>query len=84
VKRSACILVVVLVLSLFLKDDAIAQCAMCKAVAGSNLESDANDVGRGLNTGILYLMAIPYIMLMGLFFLFFKDKIMTKLRSLRN
>lgn len=37
-----------------------AQCAMCKAVVEANLESGGN-IGAGLNDGILYLMAMPYI-----------------------
>jgi len=36
-----------------------AQCAMCRAV----LESDADGAAaQGMNNGILYLMAFPYIM----------------------
>ena len=37
-----------------------AQCAMCKAVVEANLESGGS-IGAGLNDGILYLMAMPYI-----------------------
>ena len=33
---------------------------MCKAVVETNLES-GDTKGLGLNNGILYLMAIPYI-----------------------
>jgi len=33
---------------------------MCKAVVETNLES-GDTKGMGLNNGILYLMAIPYI-----------------------
>jgi len=36
------------------------QCAMCKAVVEANLESGGS-IGAGLNDGILYLMAMPYI-----------------------
>jgi hypothetical protein len=64
--------------------DASAQCAMCKAVTSSNIEGESNEVGKGLNTGILYLMSIPYFLLMGLFYLFFKDKIKEKLKGLRK
>lgn len=39
-----------------------AQCAMCRANAESNLKSKENNVGRGLNHGILYLMSVPYLM----------------------
>ena len=37
-----------------------AQCAMCKSVVESNLES-GDAIGSGLNDGILYLMAMPYL-----------------------
>ena len=37
-----------------------AQCAMCKAVVESNIENGGTK-GAGLNDGILYLMAMPYI-----------------------
>lgn len=37
---------------------AFSQCAMCKAV----VESDAG-MSKGINDGILYLMAVPYILL---------------------
>jgi hypothetical protein len=45
------------------------QCAMCKAVVEANLDS-GDDIGSGLNDGILYLMATPYIfvLLFGIFF----------------
>jgi len=44
--------------------NSFAQCAMCKAVVESNLKNDPNAVGAGLNSGILYLMAFPYIFLL--------------------
>jgi hypothetical protein len=45
----------------------IAQCAMCKQAAASTLEKNPNSLARSLNSGILYLMAVPYIMLMFIF-----------------
>ena len=49
---------------------------MCKAVVESNLES-GDDVGSGLNDGILYLMSAPYIVviLFGLFYFLQKRKL---------
>ncbi|MFN8155201.1 MAG: hypothetical protein U0Y08_12990 [Bacteroidia bacterium] len=44
-----------------ISDDALAQCSMCRRVAESNLEAGEKK-GRGLNTGILYLMSVPYLM----------------------
>lgn len=39
----------------------IAQCPMCRMAAESNLEAGGS-AGKGLNNGILYLLAIPYLM----------------------
>lgn len=48
-------------------------CAMCKAVVENGNGAFGGDqaVGRGLNTGILYLMAVPYVLL----FLLFRKRI---------
>ncbi len=51
-------------------------CAMCKAVVESgegsgNIFGGAQSIGKGLNNGILYLMAVPYVLL----FLLFRKKI---------
>jgi len=46
-----------------------AQCAMCRAV----LESEGNvSSAEGINNGIVYLMAIPYILVAGLFYFIYK------------
>lgn len=34
---------------------------MCKAAAESTMEGDPNSVARGLNKGILFLLALPYL-----------------------
>ena len=38
-----------------------AQCAMCRRTAETNIQSNQNNVGKGLNKGILYLLAMPYL-----------------------
>ncbi len=48
----------VVIFLLLTQVSANAQCAMCKATAESN-----PDVGGGLNAGIEYIMAVPYILL---------------------
>lgn len=49
------LLIIVFVLSTQLLS---AQCAMCKAV----VESGDNEMAEGINSGIIYLMAFPYIL----------------------
>ena len=50
--------------------DVDAQCVMCKAVAEDSAAEGA--VGRGINQGILYIMAVPYILLGTIGYLIFK------------
>ena len=51
------------------------QCAMCKAVVETNLEA-GDTKGAGLNDGILFLMATPYLLIFtfGVFFYIHKRK----------
>jgi hypothetical protein len=60
---------------LFFNDTLNAQCAMCKAVVEANLK-EGGSAGAGLNEGILYLMAMPYvaILIFGLFYFIQKKK----------
>jgi hypothetical protein len=60
--------------ALLLPGELVAQgCAMCKAVAEGDQKifGGPQPVGKGLNMGILYLMAVPYVLL----FLVFRKKI---------
>ena len=47
-----------------------AQCAMCKAVVESGDISQA----EGLNSGILYLMIFPYLLIGALFYFIIKSR----------
>ena len=38
-----------------------AQCPMCKAAVESSMKDKKNTKGKGLNKGILYLLAMPYL-----------------------
>lgn len=38
-----------------------AQCPMCKAAVESTVKSGQSNAGKGLNNGILYLLAAPYL-----------------------
>ena len=56
-------------LLLFLPETMAAQCAMCRAV----LESEGNvETAEAINDGIVYLMAIPYILVGVLFFFVYR------------
>jgi hypothetical protein len=42
-------------------DSAAAQCPMCRMSAESNLQN-GGQAGKGLNNGILYMLATPYLL----------------------
>jgi hypothetical protein len=53
---------VMVVAAIVIPEVAEAQCAMCKAVAESDLDGGGK-AALGLNSGILYLMAFPYLLI---------------------
>lgn len=57
-------IVVVLIL---LSIETQGQCAMCKQAAETSLKNDPTSLARSLNSGILYLMAVPYLMILFIF-----------------
>jgi len=49
------------------------QCAMCRVVAESSQEAGST-IANGLNSGILYLMVCPYILIVsGLIWTYYKE-----------
>jgi uncharacterized membrane protein len=56
----------IIILLVILPEFADAQCAMCKASVESS-QGQKNSVAGGLNQGILYLMAVPYVLLAFIF-----------------
>lgn len=65
---------------------AYSQCAMCRATVESNVGTGSTDdsesqVGAGLNTGILYLMLIPYVLVGTVGFLWYRSNKMKKAKA---
>ena len=50
-----------------------AQCPMCRMSAESNLKNGGTD-GRGLNAGILYMLAMPYLVAAGIGFWWWSNR----------
>jgi len=61
--------------------DVFSQCSMCKTTAESDL-TNGGSIANGLNTGILYLMAIPYLVLMTGGYFFFRKQVDAKVKML--
>ncbi len=78
-KRKYLLIALLTLFFLALQTDLSAQCAMCKQAAESSLK-DPRSIARNLNTGILYLMAVPYLMICFIF----RKQIATLWRKLRG
>lgn len=75
-RRQLLVLLIVFVAALVPVDVWAQGCSMCKAVVANGdgsgrIFGGEQSIGSGLNSGILYLMAVPYVLL----FLLFRKRI---------
>ena len=54
-------------------DTLLAQCPMCRMSAESNLANGGTD-GRGLNNGILYMLAAPYLLIGAVAYIWWRNR----------
>jgi len=67
-------LITILVLGIWVVGSTVlAQCPMCSMAAESNLENGGH-IGRGLNAGILYMFAAPYVIVGFLTYMWWKNR----------
>lgn len=50
----------------------LAQCAMCRAGIENNVSNGDTTIGAGLNSGILYLLSMPYLLAMVMGYLWYR------------
>jgi len=65
----------VVMIGLMFSVNSFSQCAMCRATAESATEHVDQGIGEALNSGIVYLMLLPYILLFTVAIVFFRKKI---------
>jgi hypothetical protein len=65
--------VLVILFSLMIVSDSFSQCAMCRSTLENNFSNGNPTVGAGINTGILYLLVLPYLAVMALGYFWFKS-----------
>jgi hypothetical protein len=66
-------LFILVALLLLTQIDAVAQCAMCRTTIESSISNGRSNIATGLNTGILYLLAAPYLIVAAIAFLWFRQ-----------
>ena len=67
------LLIVILLLSFSVAPELSAQCPMCRMSAESNL-AQGGTVGKGLNAGILYMFSMPYLLVLTLGIIWYKNR----------
>jgi hypothetical protein len=51
----------------------MAQCAMCKGAVQTNMSTGRNVIGNGINAGIAYLFAFPYLIVGVIAYLWYRN-----------
>ncbi|MEM9547399.1 MAG: hypothetical protein AAGA77_15575 [Bacteroidota bacterium] len=64
-------LIAMLILNPFL--EGLAQCPMCRAAAETNLAQGGTE-GKGLNTGILYMLSLPYLLIATIGYIWWRNR----------
>ncbi len=54
-------------------ENMFAQCAMCRSTLENNYSNGNPGIAAGINTGILYLLVMPYLAVMILGYLWYKS-----------
>lgn len=65
-------LILILSFVLLVQPDVIAQCQMCKSNIEMARQNGDTNVGNTLNNGILYLLALPYLIAIFFGFIYYK------------
>jgi hypothetical protein len=66
-------MVVVLLLVCCSSTSVFAQCAMCRSTLENNYSNGNPGIAAGINTGILYLLSMPYLAAIILGYLWYKS-----------
>jgi hypothetical protein len=84
--KKAYILIPVLLILFFIGFgiDADAQCAMCRAQLETADKAGMDAKNTGINSGILYLMLFPYLLIGGIAFLWYRSSQKNKERVSTN
>ena len=66
-------LVFTLLLLITSSQEILAQCAMCRSTIENNYSNGDPGIAAGINTGILYLLSMPYLAIIIIGYLWYKS-----------
>jgi len=67
------VIMLTLMLMIISVGDILAQCAMCRSTLENNYSNGNPGIAAGINTGILYLLSMPYLAVIILGYLWYKS-----------
>ncbi|NNF35425.1 MAG: hypothetical protein HKN68_15045 [Saprospiraceae bacterium] len=76
----AILFLLILVMTTIPFAEAISQCPMCRMAAESNLEHGGTE-GKGLNTGILYMLSLPYLLVLTIGIIWYRNRKLSQLEE---
>lgn len=72
-KKVMPVVIFMLVIMIFFSSELAAQCPMCKMSAESNMKGGGT-FGNGLNAGIIYMLATPYLLVGTIGFIWWRNR----------
>ena len=66
-------LVIILILLIASAESIFGQCAMCRSTIENNYSNGDPGIAAGINTGILYLLSMPYLAIIVIGYLWYKS-----------
>jgi len=72
IMKKAIVFLFIVVLSFSFTPNVKAQCSMC-TISAEQGTKNGNTQGKGLNSGIIYLLAIPYLLMTGIGVLWYRN-----------
>ena len=67
------VLIVTVMLLILSTERIFAQCAMCRSTIENNYSNGDPGIAAGINTGILYLLSMPYLAAIVIAYLWYKS-----------
>jgi hypothetical protein len=67
------VILLVILFALLQITEVSSQCAMCRSTLENNYSAGNPGIGAGINTGILYLLVMPYLAVMVLGYLWYRS-----------
>jgi hypothetical protein len=71
--RKILVIAIILICVMSTTGEVVAQCAMCRSTLENNFSNGNPGIAAGINTGILYLLSMPYLAVAALGYFWYRS-----------